>query len=74
MAYKVLIYPLDTKPNILDDIYRKLPPSARAKINRQLAYLEEYGLSSVVIDLKKLKGYQFWEARILGKENIRIFA
>lgn len=73
MAYIVLTYPLDEKPNIIDSFYRKLQKSARAKIIRQLRYLEEYGLSRVVINLKKLHGYEFWEVRILGKENIRIF-
>jgi len=73
MAYTVLTYPLDEKPNIVESFYKKLPKSARTKIIRQLRYLEEYGLSAVVINLKKLQGYEFWEVRILGKENIRIF-
>ena len=30
-------------------------------------------MRSEVIDLKKLTGYDFWEARITGKNNTRIF-
>ncbi len=72
MAYKVLIHPLDQNPNIIQDFIKKLQRSSIQKIARQLRYLEEYGLISEVIDTKKLKGYDFWEVRILGKENIRI--
>ncbi len=43
------------------------------KIVRQLKYLQEYGLRPEVLNLKKLKGYDFWEVRILGKHNTRIF-
>lgn len=43
------------------------------KIIRQLKYLQEYGLQSEVLNLKKLQGYDFWEVRILGKHNTRIF-
>lgn len=43
------------------------------KILRQLKYLQEYGLRPEVLNLKKLRGYEFWEVRILGKHNTRIF-
>lgn len=72
MPYKVLIHPLDETPNIIQDFIKKLQKSSIQKITRQLRYLEEYGLVTEVIDTKKLKGYDFWEVRILGKENIRI--
>lgn len=73
MSYKVYIYPIDEYPNIIQEFINKLQKSSIQKITRQLRYLEEYGLTSEVIDLKKLKGYDFWEVRILGRENIRIF-
>lgn len=72
MNYQVQIFPIGQAPSILDRFYRKLPKSARRKIVRQLLYLEEYGLDSSVSDLRKLRGYDIWEVRILGKENIRI--
>ncbi|EKD80403.1 MAG: hypothetical protein ACD_40C00113G0004 [uncultured bacterium] len=47
--------------------------SEQRKIVKNLKYLQEYGVRSEVIDLKKLQGYDFWEARITGKNNTRIF-
>ncbi|MBP9670675.1 type II toxin-antitoxin system RelE/ParE family toxin [Candidatus Woesebacteria bacterium] len=73
MRYKVYIYPITEHPDIIEGFLSKLQKSSIQKITRQLRYLEEYGLTPEVIDLKKLKGYEFWEVRILGKENIRIF-
>lgn len=73
MTYTVYVYPIDEKPSIVEKFYKKLQKPARQKIVRQLRYLEEYGLISEVIGLKKLQGYDFWEVRILGKTNIRIF-
>jgi phage-related protein len=70
--YKVYVYPIDKYPSIVQEFISKQQKSTVHKIARQLKYLEEYGLTSEVIDLKKLKGYEFWEVRILGKENIRI--
>ena len=42
------------------------------KISRQIKYLNEYGLRSEVINLKKLRGYPIWEVRIIGRDNLRI--
>lgn len=36
-------------------------------------YLEEYGISRAIPDLRKIVGTKIWEVRILGNENIRIF-
>lgn len=72
MNYEVLIHPLDENPNIVQKFFKQSQKSSIQKISRQLRYLEEYDLTSEVIDTKKLKGYDFWEIRILGKENIRI--
>ena len=46
--------------------------SIRRKIYRQVRYVQEYGLRSEVLDIKKLQGYPIWEIRIIGKDNIRI--
>jgi len=43
------------------------------KIIKNLKYLQEFGLRSEFRDAKKLKGYEFWEVRIIGKDNTRIF-
>lgn len=70
--YKVYVYPIGKHSTIIQEFIRKLPKSTIQKVARQLKYLKEYGLTSEVIDLKKLRGFDFWEIRILGKENIRI--
>lgn len=44
----------------------------RTKIVRQLKYVEEFGLSPAIPNLKKISGTSLWELRILGKDNIRI--
>ncbi len=49
------------------------PLSDQRKIVKNLLYLKEYGLRPEFRDAKKLRGYDFWEVRILGKSNIRIF-
>lgn len=45
----------------------------RTKILRQLKYVQEFGLTRAVPNLKKLTNTPLWELRILGKDNIRIF-
>lgn len=34
--------------------------------------LQEYGLSAIIPNVKKLSGTPLWEIRILGQDNIRI--
>ena len=46
--------------------------SLRSKIIRQLRYLEEFGMSSLNPNLKKITGTPLWEVKILGKDNVRI--
>lgn len=57
----------------VDKYLDKAPIHEKRKIIKSLMYLREYGLQKEVIDLKKLKGYDFWEVRIIGKDNTRIF-
>lgn len=45
----------------------------RAKIIKQLKYVEEFGLTPAIPNLKKVTSTPFWELRILGKDNVRIF-
>lgn len=44
----------------------------QAKLIRIFKRIQEYGLSSVLSHIKKLKGTPLWEIRILGGDNIRI--
>lgn len=36
-------------------------------------YAREFGMSPKIPNTKKVTGTDFWELRILGKDNIRIF-
>lgn len=57
----------------VDSYLDQAPVSDQRKIVKNLLYLKEYGLRTEFRDAKKMKGYDFWEVRILGKSNIRIF-
>lgn len=74
MLYKVIMYPPGEKKNVATEFYLAQPKSVRNKILRQIYYLGIYGLRSEVTNTKKLRGYDLWEVRILGKDNIRLFA
>ncbi len=45
----------------------------KSKIFRIFRVIVDYGIISANPHLKKLKSTPFWEIRILGKDNIRIF-
>lgn len=47
--------------------------AVKAKTLRILLNIKEYGLNSAIPHIKKLTGTPFWEIRILGKNNARIF-
>lgn len=36
-------------------------------------YIREFGINYKIPNTKKVSGTDFWELRILGKDNIRIF-
>lgn len=57
----------------LDKYLDNAPTHEKRKIVKSLMYLKEFGLKPEIIDLKKLQGYDFWEVRIIGKDNTRIF-
>ncbi len=73
MVHQVIFYPAGESSNIIVEFYRKLNVSTRRKIIKAAKYLEEYGIVPEIGNIKKLKGYDFWEVRILGKDNIRLF-
>lgn len=56
----------------VEEYVLKCQKPVREKITRQIRYVQEYGLRTEVLDLKKLRGYPLWEIRIIGKDNIRI--
>ena len=65
-----------TKPNgksPIKEFLNKSNEALRTKILRQIKYIQEYGLTPSIPNLKKISGIPFWEIRILGKDNVRIF-
>ena len=70
--YTVYFYTSQNKTSPISDFLDSCKLSLRAKIIRQLKYIEEYGLNRAVPNIKKISRTPFWELRILGKDNIRI--
>jgi len=73
MEHQVVVYPAGERSNLVIEFYKKLNASSRCKVQRVLKYLQEYGITPDIQNIKKLHGYDFWEVRILGKDNLRIF-
>ena len=71
--YKVSFYTEKDKRSPISDFLDSCGDISRAKILRQLKYIQEFGLSPKVPNLRKVTGTSLWELRILGKDNIRIF-
>jgi phage-related protein len=74
MAKLSVLFYEDTnnKSPVLDFVY-SLPPSASEKVFRAIRPLEEFGVGTHILGVKKLVGTPIWEVRILGKDSIRIF-
>lgn len=45
----------------------------KSKVLRDLSQLEEFGIGGHIPDTKKVTGTPFWELRVLGRDNIRVF-
>jgi len=52
---------------------RRCDPPTERKILRKIKLVEEFGLTREVPDLKKVTGTRYWEVRVLGKVNARVF-
>jgi len=55
------------------EFIEKLEEKLQAKVYKSPELLEEYGPQIGSSHSKKLKGSAFWELRILGSNNLRIF-
>lgn len=55
------------------DFIESLDVRLQSKISNTFDLLEEYGINLGLPHVKKMSGYDFWELRILGNDNIRIF-
>ena len=75
MAHKWRIEYWESKngDNPIFDFIEKLAFRAQSKISYSFSLLEEYGLELGGHHVKKVKGYDFWELRIIGSDNIRFF-
>ncbi len=70
--YKVRYYEEKSGKKPISDFMDSAQKSLREKIIRQIAHLEEFGITSENPALRKLSGTPLWEIRILGKDNTRI--
>lgn len=70
--YKVALFQLKDGSSPVKDFIYSSRKSLIAKIERQLKYLGEFGLTRENPNLKKITGTNLWEVRILGKDSVRI--
>ena len=70
--YKIRFYDPQSKISPIKKFLDTCQPSLRTKILRQLKYVEEYGLSPAIPNIRKITSSSLWELRILGRDNIRI--
>ena len=71
--YRVSFYAPKDQKSPISEFLDSCSDISRAKILKQLKYVEEFGLTPAIPNLKKVISTPFWELRILGKDNIRIF-
>ena len=70
--FVVDFYSQDGKSTSVTKFLDSCDVKLRAKILRQLKYVECRGLNQAIPSLRKLTGTPLWELRILGKDSIRI--
>lgn len=71
--YKVLYYKDENgKCEVLDFIF-KSRKEVQSKVSNQIKHLKEFGLSRINPSIRKLTNTPFWEVRILGRDNVRMF-
>ena len=71
--YKITFYTPDGKISPIKRFLNAANVPLRRKILRQLKYVQEFGLTPSVPNLRKIRSTPLWELRILGKDNLRIF-
>lgn len=70
---RVYYYITSAGENPVKEFIDSLSARQKKKIARVLIYIDEYGLITAIPHIKKLVGTPFWEIRILGQDNIRVF-
>jgi len=57
----------------ITDVIRTFSPRQRAKVLKLFERIEQLGVVHTNPYIKKVSNTPIWEARILGKDNIRVF-
>ena len=70
-SWKVIYYISSSGDNPVRD-FLDAHQKAKVKALRIFFNIEEYGLASVIPNIKKLAGTSLWEIRILGEDSVRI--
>ncbi len=68
----IYYYVSPTGSNPIKQFIDSLTHQQQTKILRIFQYIQEYGLTAHLPQIKKLTGTPLWEIRILGKHNLRI--
>ena len=71
--YLLIFYTDNKGKSPITDFIDNCDERLRSKILRQFMYAREFGLTPKIPNIKKMAGSDFWELRILGKDNVRIF-
>ena len=72
-AWKIIYYQNGRDEAPVYIFIESLNLKAQSKIYNTFELLEKYGLNLGLPYVKKLKGYDLWELRVVGGDNIRIF-
>jgi phage-related protein len=70
---RIIYYTTSSGENPVDEFLDSLDERQQSKVLRLLTTIKLYGLITVIPHIKKLIGTPFWEIRILGRDNIRVF-
>ena len=70
--FNVAFYTPSGKASPIKKFLDSCPPKLRVKVLRQFQYVQEFGLSPAIPNLKKITKTSLWELRILGRDNVRI--
>jgi phage-related protein len=73
MNWTILYYETLQGNSPVYDFIDKLHPKIQAKVANTFDLLEQYGTLLGAPHVKKITSYSFWELRILGTDNVRIF-
>lgn len=72
-SWKIELYKSQSGEIPVKEFIDGLEIRAQAKVHNTLELLKQYGLQTGSTRTKKLTGTDFWELRILGGDNLRIF-